>query len=150
YLAIPPHAIELVTDGVGKPRLDTRVEGSDLQFSLSSSGRIAVVAAAREIRVGVDVERVRPVRCHDDIADWFFDGDFAPQSERWEVRDDYSFLVKWTQIEARAKCSGQGLSRHSDCTSRTGWLFRTLEISHAGERYLITIAIRESESRSPV
>jgi phosphopantetheinyl transferase len=84
YLAKTAAAIELeVTEG-GKPRL----RGGGLEFNLSHSGGLALVAVAG-CEVGVDVERIRPKRP-------------AP------------FYVAWTRHEARLKCLGTGFGAPPD------------------------------------
>ncbi|MFE6667976.1 4'-phosphopantetheinyl transferase family protein [Streptomyces sp. NPDC057697] len=91
----------------GRPRIDrprTRWE-----FSLSRSGPYWVCAAAEGVRVGVDLERVRPM----DVSSLAHSvlsagerrhlGDVAPQFRAVE------FLRCWTRKEAVVKASGIGI-----------------------------------------
>jgi 4'-phosphopantetheinyl transferase len=83
----------------GRPR----VVGHDLEVSISHSGALVVVAATSAGRVGVDVERVRPidhVLLSDEIC------------HRAEARPDLrpaSFYKLWTRKESVLKATGVGL-----------------------------------------
>lgn len=91
----------------GKPYLR---ETPGLKFSLSRSGELALVAVSGAADVGVDIERVRRVPEHEQIAQRFF-----PPSEAAELalepepRREREFLRRWTRIEARLKALGVGL-----------------------------------------
>jgi 4'-phosphopantetheinyl transferase len=110
YLGVEPAAVALTVGENGKPEL---ADGqAPLSFNLSHSGRLALVAlAAGGTAVGVDVERLRPRR------------DLARLAARWLPADDSAavaaaaddereavFYAAWTRHEARAKCTGAGLS----------------------------------------
>ncbi len=58
YLNTQPSQLRYTTNEFGKPALD-QCFGSNLQFSLSSSGDTTLLAFAEGRRVGVDIERVR-------------------------------------------------------------------------------------------
>lgn len=80
-------------------------------FSLSHSGDAALVAVTRGGRVGVDVERVRPVARMDAVAA----RRFAPAERAWLAaapaggRAEAFFRI-WTRKEAFAKALGGGLA----------------------------------------
>jgi 4'-phosphopantetheinyl transferase len=91
----------------GKPFLPA---APHLRFSLSHSGSVAVVAAALDTEVGVDVERIRALPDCVAIAERFF-----PPSEAEalaatppEARER-EFFRRWTRIEAVLKAQGVGL-----------------------------------------
>lgn len=84
YLGKDPEQIHLVRGEHGKPRLAE--SGRRLEFNLSHSGELALVAVSGELEVGVDVERVRPKRGE-------------------------GFYRRWARHEARVKCLGIGLLR---------------------------------------
>jgi 4'-phosphopantetheinyl transferase len=103
--------IELKLDERGKPRLRN---GSDLEFNLSHSGGIALVAVTEGREVGVDVELIDPGRDLAALAGRALDPDDAAaihaarESQRPAV-----FYAAWTQREARLKCLGTGRSSTS-------------------------------------
>jgi len=85
----------------GKPYLtgDAR-----LRFNLSHSHEMALVGAALDVEIGVDVEHVRPMPAYLDMAERFF-----PASEAAQVTDERDFFRRWTRIEAVVKATGVGL-----------------------------------------
>lgn len=109
YLGEAPEEIELVAGEHGKPRLAEAPER--LSFNLSHSGRLALVAVARDREVGVDVERVKPER--DLLA--LAERALAPEQaaavrEAAEPERPRLFYELWTRHEARLKCLGVGLA----------------------------------------
>jgi 4'-phosphopantetheinyl transferase len=104
YLGKPAAEIELELDGGGKPRLR---DDEGIEFSLSHSNGLALVAVAAERAVGVDVELIEPERDLVALAARAFDAEGAAavraagQAERAAV-----FYAAWTRHEARLKCLG--------------------------------------------
>lgn len=110
YLGVEPAAVELTVGENGKPELAGAPP--PLTFNLSHSGGLALVAVgAGGTAVGVDVERLRPRRDLARLAArWLPAVDAkavaaAPDGDREEA-----FYAAWTRHEARAKCTGAGLS----------------------------------------
>ncbi len=85
----------------GKPYL----VDSPLRFSLSHSGDLALVAVAREVDLGVDVERIAPNRDVIALARRFF----PPDEAAAVVRDPSAFYRLWTRREAYLKATGLGI-----------------------------------------
>lgn len=112
---------ELAARGVEPPSLP--VVGSlagagPLRFSTSRSGQHAVMAFAYR-RVGVDVERIRPVRARHRIAARAFgvpDGDL----------DDESFVQRWCELEAYVKAIGEPLAAGFATVVADGWEVQAL------------------------
>lgn len=96
YLPQTAAEIELEVTERGKPRL----VGGGLEFNLSHSGGLALVAVAGR-EVGVDVERIRPGRP-------------AP------------FYAAWARHEARLKCLGTGFGAPA---GETPVAVRSLEVA---------------------
>jgi 4'-phosphopantetheinyl transferase len=105
YLNVAPAQVELSYTDYGKPVL----RDVALQFSLSHSREVAVIAVTAGARVGVDIEHVD--RCHvgrlptramtrSEIATW----ERMPGSARCAA-----FLRYWTAKEAYTKAVGAGL-----------------------------------------
>jgi 4'-phosphopantetheinyl transferase len=107
YLDAEPGEEDIAVGEHGKPRLR---EGGGLEFNLSHSQNLALVAVA-ERPVGVDVEAIRPRRDLVGLAERFLDPEAAaavgeaPEAEREGV-----FYRAWTRHEARLKCLGTGFN----------------------------------------
>lgn len=98
---------ELMIGSHGKPALPD----TDFAFNLSHSGDAALVALARGLEVGVDLEaRGRP-RAHVQLARRYFCAHEAQQVEDapQSVRES-TFLQLWTAKEAVLKALGRGLA----------------------------------------
>jgi 4'-phosphopantetheinyl transferase len=99
----------------GKPFLDAPAAGRTLQFSLSHSGEVALVAVSLGRAVGVDVEEVRPRVDLDGFADRYF----SPRERDALARVPSgnrlrAFFEIWTLKEAYLKACGDGLLRELD------------------------------------
>ena len=90
----------------GKPHLPD----GDLEFNLSHSGDLALIAIARGRRVGVDVEQLRPVIGLDDVAPRVCSAaELAMLASVAEPARTHAFLGLWTRKEALAKATGEGI-----------------------------------------
>lgn len=86
-----------------------------MQFNLSHSGEMALVAVTRLGAVGVDVEQVRPLDDMMGIAGQFFaPGERARLAEMPSPHRQRAFFDCWTRKEAYIKGIGLGLSRPLD------------------------------------
>lgn len=134
YTASHARELEFHRGPHGKPTLATAHGRSrpELEFNLSHSADLALVAVARERPVGVDLERWKPEMDHLALANRFF----SP-SERASLRslagrgDDlvYGFFAAWTRKEAYLKARGEGVMRglhHFDVTLAPGEPARVL------------------------
>lgn len=109
-LDVRPEAVRYLRSAEGKPRLAPGL--GPLQFSLSHSGGIGLIAVTRNRPVGVDVEQVRDVPDALLVAEQHFTaaetdalGSLPPDARR------AAFLRCWTHKEAVIKATGEGLSR---------------------------------------
>ena len=112
-LGVEPATVLYETGTHGKPRL---VPGlGPLEFNLSHSEGLGLLAVARDRSVGVDVEHVRELPDALDIADTHFS-----VAERDELRSlpqaerRAAFFYCWTRKEAVIKAGGEGLGRALD------------------------------------
>lgn len=113
YLNQPPRAIALSYRPTGKPIL----RGSGLEFNLSHSEDLALVAVAWGRRLGVDLERIRhPAPL--DVATRFFSpreqqvmGAIPPSGR------PAAFFTCWVRREAYLKAIGEGLAVSPDSFS---------------------------------
>jgi 4'-phosphopantetheinyl transferase len=97
----------------GKPRLAAGL--APLEFNLSHSEELALMAVARQRAVGVDVERLRDVPEALGIADVYFsrqEREELHSLQRSERRE--AFFRCWTRKEAVTKASGEGLGTPID------------------------------------
>lgn len=109
YLGVEARELRFRYGEYGKPELKG---GGPVRFNVSHAGGVAVLAFAAEREVGVDVERVRPVRRQARIAERVF----APEVARaWGAlpagRREEGFFREWTKLEAASKLTGAGVWR---------------------------------------
>lgn len=109
-LGISPASVSLKLGPHGRPGLDPDAHRSDLDFNLSHSGELALVATAGGLRVGVDVERLRQRRDPLRVADRYFSTAEVEALRALPPADrPLAFLRYWTAKEALAKGLGLGL-----------------------------------------
>jgi 4'-phosphopantetheinyl transferase len=93
----------------GKPRLEDGAAG--LEFSLSHSGRQAVVAVALHLPLGVDVEQLRSDRNRASLIPAILSDDEQLAIARVPAGEQAAaFLRYWTRKEALLKATGHGLA----------------------------------------
>jgi 4'-phosphopantetheinyl transferase len=127
YLDASPSAITYLLGTHGKPALASRDSArAQVEFNLSHSEDIALVAVARGQPVGVDVQHWSESVEHLRLAERFF----SP-SEREALRAltheaeqvAAAFFAAWTRKEAYVKATGYGIARglhHFDVTLAPG------------------------------
>ena len=112
YLDTDAASLELRNDEHGKPHLFLGgVPDRTLQFNWSHSGELAMVALARDVTPGVDIEHAREGVKTLEIAQRFF----APDEARalaacTEGERDTLFFRLWCAKEAVLKALGRGLA----------------------------------------
>ena len=96
----------------GKPYLTAHARGLPLNFNISHSGDVLLVALSRSAEVGVDVERVRAVPEWRTIAGRMFDA-VARNRLLAEVAcgadEGDAFIREWCRLEAAVKATGIGI-----------------------------------------
>jgi len=111
YLAIPAAEIRFEYLNSGKPQLTAEQNPSVLQFNVSHSANMALIAVGSEHRLGVDIEQIRGDVDTTVLAERFFS-----LRERAGLRSlpDHlrvpGFFACWTRKEAFLKATGEGLS----------------------------------------
>jgi 4'-phosphopantetheinyl transferase len=111
YLEVPPGALRFRYSDKGKPSLDQPYSHSRLQFNLSHSEQVSLLAFARDRELGVDVERLQRSFDVEGIAKRFFSpaeqkAIFALPRNQWPE----AFFTCWTRKESFVKAKGDGLS----------------------------------------
>lgn len=92
----------------GKPELPN---GSHLQFNVSHCENLAVLALTPVHRVGVDIERVRPLADMQSLADARFSpNEIAALASVEPEHKTHAFFTCWTRKEAFIKATGAGFS----------------------------------------
>ncbi len=111
YLHIPAHRVEIEISSQGKPRL----AGLPLHFNLSHSQGLGVLAVSRDQPVGIDLEKPRPMKNMQSIAQRLLPD--ASRCVPGENRLDW-FFAHWTAMEASQKARGQGMFRQKVAVSQ--------------------------------
>lgn len=111
YMNRAPGDVEFDYGGHGKPTLRQELSRRSIQFNVSQSHSVALLAFAIRRHLGVDVELVRSDFASKGIAERYF----SPP-EVAELRKlppsllDEGFFLGWTRKEAYIKAKGEGLS----------------------------------------
>ncbi len=109
YLRIRPGVLEFAIGPHGKPAL-APPGAPPLQFNMSHTRGLALYAIARELAVGVDVERPRPGLDTVRLARRFMT---AAEADRLAALApagrDAAFVRAWVRHEATVKCLGTGI-----------------------------------------
>jgi 4'-phosphopantetheinyl transferase len=124
YLGADAESLVFVAGEFGKPALAGEL--ATVEFNLSHSGTLALIAIARGAPVGVDVERWDRDIEHLDLAEHFFSP--AERSALRALGDERQrttegFFNAWTRKEAYLKATGHGITRglhHFDVTLAPG------------------------------
>jgi 4'-phosphopantetheinyl transferase len=154
YLDQEPAQLRFRYDTWGKPTL----EDKKIQFNLSHSEDIILYAITKGVRIGIDVEKIRPMPDADAIAQRFFsqrEGSLL-QSLPLEQREE-AFFHCWTRKEAFLKAVGKGLAGALDQTEVTflpneparllnaeGWFLQSL---NPAKGYVGAIAVKHSHPK---
>jgi len=109
YLPDSPGNIRLCYGAHGKPCLAGARGGGSLQFNLSHSEGMAVYAISAQYRVGIDLERIRPIQ-YQRLLREFSPAERAAISQLPEDKQREAFFRLWTCKEAYVKARGQGMS----------------------------------------
>ena len=107
YLGKSATGLKFEIPAGGKPRL---ADGAGLEFNLSHSGELALLAVGKGRSLGVDLERMKPVENALRIARRVFPGHLIERLETIAPEHrDHAFLLAWTEFEARQKLTGAGI-----------------------------------------
>jgi 4'-phosphopantetheinyl transferase len=141
YLGLEPAALPLRTEEHGKPCLPAP---APLHFNVSHTSDRVFLAFSPVTRVGIDVERIRPLGHAERIARRAFSAD---ELATWLALDEHQrlagFFERWTRMEARAKLLGHGVWRllaEEGASTRTATLHRL----NAPEGHVAMLALEGS------
>jgi 4'-phosphopantetheinyl transferase len=115
YLNVPPQELRFSHSAYGRPSLLAETSANTLDFNISHSGEVALLAFARGRRIGIDVEKVRRDFATSEIAERFFStAERAALRELPQEQRHEAFFRCWTRKEAFIKALGEGLSHPLD------------------------------------
>jgi 4'-phosphopantetheinyl transferase len=149
YLGLTPARLEFERGPGGKPRL----RGEPLQYNLSHSERVALVAVTATLPVGVDVQAPHPTTHRP----WFARRICTPREyDHFRAAPQPEELLRlWTRKEAVLKARGEGsyvaVSDIDVLEGRVegGWSCLDLTVSVAGaDGYCAALAVRSVEPPS--
>jgi 4'-phosphopantetheinyl transferase len=107
YEGLPPERVRLACGTYGKPALDPLIHPSDIEFNISHSGLLALIALARGRRLGVDIQKIDAAVDSDLIAQRFFS---TQENESIRALPEEmkaaAFYACWTRKEAAIKALG--------------------------------------------
>lgn len=110
YLRRPPESLEFSEGPMGKPSLVAE-QRDGLEFNLSHSGEVVLLAAARERPVGVDIVQHDPRADHAGIASRVFSAaEVRALEQQSRERRAATFYQTWARKEASLKARGLGLA----------------------------------------
>ena len=108
YLDIAPEDLKFDLQQGGKPFIAST--DCDLQFNLTHTGDVGLLAVSRVMAVGVDIEQIRPMKLKHAIARRVFKStEVKSLADAAKDKQDEYFFQLWTSMEARQKCSGSGI-----------------------------------------
>lgn len=127
YAASSARELRFTIGSHGKPSLaEPASAGGRLEFNLSHSADLAVIAVALERPVGVDLERWKREMDHLELAERFFSPAERATLRSLATRHDdlvHGFFAAWSRKEAYLKARGEGVTRglhHFDVTLAPG------------------------------
>lgn len=121
YLGTPPQAVGFTYGPAGKPAVAQAIGA--LEFNLTTTADLALVAVSRGVEVGIDCEWLQPRRNLEAIARRMFSPELVrmlmatPEEDRLEC-----FYCGWTALEADAKADGRGLFQPRAPDARPPWV----------------------------
>jgi 4'-phosphopantetheinyl transferase len=111
YLGVEPGSLVFDLNPHGKPRLSGEIGATALAFNLSHTLGLGILAVARGVELGVDVENAKAREVDMGIARRFFSPHEVAVLEALPVADQMgAFFVCWTRKEAYIKARGEGLA----------------------------------------
>ncbi len=115
YLQHSPHALQFAYTPHGKPQIAAPVPPIPIEFNLSHSDQVILLAIRLQDSVGIDVEAHRPMPLLSNLLQRYF----SPQEQAAIAAADQpeqEFFYYWTAKEALTKATGYGLTDLSRVT----------------------------------
>jgi len=114
---IEPERIGFRAGPGGKPELEPERNASGtLRFNVTHSADLALIAVSDGREVGVDLERIRPIKEAERIVESYFTREEISEFLHLAPEDrPLAFLRGWTRKEAILKAKGVGLAGLANC-----------------------------------
>lgn len=111
YLKVPPQSLTFSYNEFGKPYLFGSVGSPLIQFNMSHSHELGLIAIHKKREVGVDIEWQRPGFAGLKIARRFFSASEVEALEQLPAeQQEKAFFLCWSRKEAYIKARGRGLN----------------------------------------
>ncbi|MEI7556717.1 4'-phosphopantetheinyl transferase superfamily protein [Candidatus Chlorohelix sp.] len=111
YLNEKPAKIKLITLAHGKPALPQTTYQKPVEFNISHSGELALLAFSAGMKLGVDLEKINPAIEFSSIARNFFSIAEIRLLEELPLSEKPQYFFRlWTIKEAYLKACGKGLT----------------------------------------
>lgn len=111
YLNLEAERLEFNYSDRGKPFLANIARQDSLQFNLSHSQELAIYAITKNLKIGIDLEYLRPMPDAENIAKRFFSAnEYTWISNFAGDAQTEAFFRCWTAKEAYLKATGEGIS----------------------------------------
>jgi 4'-phosphopantetheinyl transferase len=115
YLSVSPAALEFDYGAKGKPVLSGVGTGMGLEFNMTHSQGLSLIAVAQGTPVGIDLERIRPLADAPDLVERFFS---KSENAAFKIlpgeQKAQAFFNLWTRKESWLKASGEGIAHLLD------------------------------------
>lgn len=139
YLGMHPGNVHFDYTPLGKPKLHKPTNKQNLDFNITHSGEIMLVALTTGQNVGIDAERIRPMFDMKRMIELYFSPSEIEQLASYsESNRMAAFFCVWTRKEAVLKAIGEGLQLPLD----------KIEVSCDPEETRLSLMI-PAELRSP-
>ena len=108
-----PDDIKIQSGQQGKPKLNMDQHSHPISFNISHTEGICLIAMSKRSEVGIDVERVRPVKEMDRLANTYLSSEeYSDWQRKNEQERVLAFYSSWCAKEAILKAVGCGLTIH--------------------------------------
>jgi 4'-phosphopantetheinyl transferase len=111
YMPGKPETIHYEINAFGKPTLGNQHAFRNIQFNLSHSGELALIAICQGRQIGVDIEMIRPLHDYMKVAKRYFAPDEVSILQKMDpLHSRRAFIQLWAGKEALIKAQGSGMS----------------------------------------
>lgn len=115
YLYLPHSDFQIKKGTYGRPYIKSKKKGFSIQFNISHSGIIVMLAFGRCKTLGVDVEMIKPLNNYKELAKNLYS-----LEEYLIIENAVDFFRCWTKKEAYLKALGTGLNKRLNSFSVVG------------------------------